>query len=139
MKKIFAGLFVAVLLATGLVAVSGNAAQARECPYTGCVQTNTQIDAPNRVRRGDNARICIHVGTDGNGQPKGQVTVTVVRGKGDFKYTDSKKYNDFKECFTTPDLKKLGNYVIKARFDSKPGSAYKDSDNRDEFEVVKKR
>jgi hypothetical protein len=116
MKKIIDGLFAAIMMAAGLVAFSGSAAQAA-CPeYTGCSVTVT---------------------TEGNGRPPGRVTVTVVRGKGGYEFTDSKKYNDRTECFKTTKLNKKGNYVVKARFDRKPGSAFKDSDNRDEFKVTR--
>lgn len=135
MKKMISALFAAVMMAGGLVAFAASPASAA-CPYGGCIATSTFIDAPEEVEKGDTAKICVRVGTDGNGTAKGTVTVTVVRGKGDFKFTDSKKYNDRRECFTTPKLTMKGNYVIKARFDKKPGSRWKDSDNRDEFQVV---
>lgn len=137
MKKFLGAATSAVMLAGGAVALASSPAQAA-CPYSGCIATSTFIDAPDEVKRGNSAEICIRVGTDGNGQAKGTVTITVVRGKGGFEFTDSKKYNDRRECFETPALRQLGNYVIKARFDKKPGSRWKDSDNRDEFQVVRR-
>lgn len=138
MTKFYSTLIAAVMMAAGLVAFGTSPANAA-CPYSGCIPTSTVINAPHRVHKGDRAKICIHVGTDGNGQPKGRVTITVVRGKGGFEFTDSKKYDDSKECFKTPKLRKKGNYIIKARFDKKPGSRWKDSDNRAEFRVVRRR
>lgn len=137
MAKLFSTLITAVMMAAGLVAAGATTANAA-CPYSGCVATSTFIKAPSEVTKGDRAKICIHVGTDGNGQPKGTVTITVVRGKGGFEFTDSKKYNDWNECFRTPELTMRGNYVIKARFDKKPDSRWRDSDNRDEFRVVRR-
>lgn len=136
MTKLFSALIAAVMMAAGLVAFAASPASA-DCPYSGCVPTSTFIKAPKEVDKGDRAKICIHVGTDGNGQPKGTVSITVVRSKGDFRFVDSKTYNDWNECFKTPELRLRGNYVIKARFDKKPGSRWKDSDNRDEFQVVR--
>ena len=134
MKK-FLGLMVSgLMMAGGLVAFASPAHAA--CPYSGCIDTSTFIKAPDEVDKGYRAKICIHVGTDGNGQPKGQVTVTVVRGKGGFEFTDSRKYNDWNECFKTPRLTQKGKYVIKARFDKKADSQWRDSDNRDTFRVV---
>ena len=82
MKKLLGAVTSAVMLSAGMVAFAASPASA-DCPYTGCIPTSTQIDAPDEVERGDSARICVRVRTDGNGQPKGQVTLTVRRAKGD--------------------------------------------------------
>ena len=137
MKRLIIGATTAVLMGGGMVAVSAETASAA-CPYTGCRETFTNIFAPEEVKRGNPARICVAVNTDGNGRPKGQVSIRVERSKGGYKFVDSKPYNDNRECFTTGDLNKLGKYVVRATFDRKPGSSFKDSDNNTAFRVTRR-
>lgn len=137
MKKLFAVMISALMMAGALVAFAVSPASAA-CPYTGCVETFTHIDAPDEVKRGNTATICGRVTTDGNGRPEGRLFLVVRRSKGDFKFTDTKKYNDRKECFETPKLTLRGNYTVKMSFERKPGSGYKDSDNATEFRVVRR-
>ena len=139
MKKIFAALFVTIMMAAGLVGATGSGASAApDCPYTGCVRTSTHVGAPDKVKKGSRAEICMKVTSDGNGRPQGQATVRVVRGNGGYKFIDSKSYDGQKTCFRTTKLKKTGKYVVKAIFDREPGSSYKDSDNRTTFKVTKR-
>ncbi|ABL83722.1 MULTISPECIES: hypothetical protein [unclassified Nocardioides] len=135
MKKMMVSLFSAALMGAGLVGVGAAPAQAA-CPYTGCVETFTHVNAPDTVVRGDRARICVKVTTGGNGRPKGRVTVLVHKSVGDYHFTDSKRYDGGRECFTTTKLNKRGKYVVKANFDRKAGSGFKDSDQRTVFRVV---
>lgn len=137
MKRLIIGATTAVLMGGGMVAVSAESATAA-CPYTGCAPTFTNIYAPDSVKRGNSANICVAVNTGGDGRPKGTVSIRVERSKGGFKYVDSKPYNDNRECFNTGKLRKLGKYVVRATFDRKPGSAFKDSDNATSFRVTKR-
>lgn len=137
MKKLFAVMCAAVLMTAGLATFAMSPASAA-CPYSGCIDTATRINAPEEVERGDRARICLRITSEGNARPRGTVVLTVVRSKGEFKFTDAKVYNEDRECFRTPRLTKRGNYVIKARFERKPGSRWQDSDNADEFRVVRR-
>ena len=136
MKKIVAGVFASSMLAAGLVGGSTGSAVAAE-PYPGSVKTFTQVSAPDELDRGDRARICVKVTSNGNGRPEGKVTIRVIRSKGGFKFVDLEKYDGGKVCFRTPKLKMRGNYIVKAIFDRKAGSVWKDSDNRTEFRVVR--
>ena len=137
MKKFLGVVIAAVMLAGGLVTFAMSPASAA-CPYSGCVPTYTFIDNPNKVKRGQKAKICVRVGSDGNGRPVGSVSIRVVRSTGGFRYLDNKKYNDWKECFTTPKLKKRGKYVIRARFDRNPNSRWQDSGTVSNFRVVRR-
>jgi hypothetical protein len=138
MKKIFAGLFTAILLAAGLVAFSGSAQAAPECPYSGCVHTGTKADSPGQVKQGHRADFCVRVTTDGNGRPRGTVEVTVKRESGGFKWSNGRGYNDAKECFTTPKLTQRGAYTIHAQFVGKDGSGFRNSNDDANFKVVKR-
>ena len=73
-----------------------------------------------------------------NATPKGQVTVKVRRSAGGYKFTDSPNYRGGKVCFTTTKLDKRGKYIVYAVFDRKPGSKFKDSDNRTTFNVTRR-
>ncbi len=139
MKKFLVGLIAALMVAAGFVAFSGTAANAKACPYGGCLPTYTFIDAPNKVVKNHRARICVRVGSQGNGAPKGKVTIRVVRSTGGYRFIDTKSYEGGNKCFTTTKLRKLGDYSVKAIFDRKPGSRWQDSDNFDEFQVVRHR
>ena len=137
MKKLLGALVAAVMMAAGLVTFAMSPANAA-CPYSGCVPTYTHINAPSPVEKGSRNRICVRVTTDGNGTPKGQVSINVVRSNGGFRFVDSKEYTGDRECFRTPVLEKIGKYVVEAKFDRKPGSRWQDSDNRESFRVVRR-
>ena len=137
MKRLIIGATTAVLMGGGVVAVSAGTATAA-CPYTGCAPTYTNVFAPDTVERGSSARICVAVNTGGDGRPKGTVSIRVERSKGGYKFVDSKPYNDNRECFETGDINKLGKYVVRATFDRKPGSSFKDSDNATSFRVTRR-
>ena len=137
MKKLFAGIIATFLMGAGLVGISGEAAQAA-CPYTGCVRTYTHVNASDTVR-GGHSRICVRVTTASGQEPKGQITIRVTKSVGSYRFIDSKRYNGPRTCFTTPRLRKPGKYVVGAFFDRKPGSPFKDSDNRTTFRVKRHR
>ncbi len=53
MKKLFATMIVAFMMATGLVAATGTSASAAgRCPYTGCMKTNGQGVRALQVNKG---------------------------------------------------------------------------------------
>ena len=134
MKKYFAGLIAALMMAAGLVSFTQSTATAA-CPYTGCVVTSTDINGVHHVKRHHRQTFNVKVTTAGNGAPRGRVTVKVKLNKGGFSYIDSHKYNGGKEFFTTPKLHKRGKYTITAIFDRKAGSKWTDSDNTAAFRV----
>ena len=164
MKRIFAGLITVLMMAAGLgtfsasaasaatappsaaaaapsaAAAAASAARRARCPYTGCIRTSTRISAPNRVARHRSARICVRVGTAGNGRPRGRVSVSVVRANGGFRWSNDRATSGrYRVCFGTPRLHRLGRYVVRARFDGNANSAYRDSRDRDTLRVVRRR
>ena len=141
MKKMIIGLFSAVLMAAGLVGLSGGAAQADCTAYTGCVNTNTKVNAPNRdVARGNVARIRVRVQpTSGNVQPTGEVKVVVRRNKdGQVYYRETKAYEGGKVVFISSALNKTGKYTVTARFIPTEGSVFNSSSDTDTFRVTKR-
>ena len=96
--KCSAYIFAAVLISAGLAAFVGSPAQAA-CPYTGCIDTNTKISAPDSVKVGKTAKIGVRVTSAGNAEPKGRVTVKVQRRNGGYSFIDSKKYSGGKVTF----------------------------------------
>lgn len=139
MKQLFAGLITVLMMAAGLVTLSAATASAA-CPYTGCVQTSTRISAPNRVVKNRKARICARVGTAGNGRPRGRVSVSLVRAGGGYRWSNDRATGGrYRVCFSTPRLRKLGRYVVRARYDARADSAYRDSRDRDSLRVVRRR
>ena len=143
MKKMISGLFAAVLLAAGLVGVSGGTAQADCTPtiYTGCVNTVTLVKAPNRdVARNHVARIRIRVeAVNSNAEVTGKVKVVVRRVKDGQKYfRETKAYEGGKLVFITPELKFRGLYTVTAKFTPTEGSVFNSSNGSDTFRVVRK-
>jgi hypothetical protein len=137
MQKFIASLIAALMMVAGLVAFTQSSATAA-CPYTGCVETYTKIKAPDTVKRGDRLTFRVNVTTAGNGEPKGRVTVRVVSRDGDYRFNDSAKFTGDAVKFTTTRLDERGKYIIKAVFDRKAGSGFKDSDNTEAFRVVRR-
>jgi len=136
MKRLITGMAAATLMAGGLLGVSAESANA-ECPYTGCVPTNTTVTVPNApVAQGGEAKICVRVSTSGSGEAKGRVGVAVKKRSGGVVFTDSKRY-DGRTCFTTGNLDKPGKYVVRASFQARSSSPFGDSDNSTAFRVTR--
>lgn len=128
MKKIFAGLFVAILLATGLVAFSSVASNAGGTdPYPGSVPTNCDGEALNSPRVGNPATVRFRAGSGGNGAPKGVVTFSYERKK------NGVIVDEFSRQYDGPQWEKYaftgipkGNYTVNVHFNTKPAdSVYK--------------
>jgi hypothetical protein len=135
MKKTMTALMATLFASAGLVGFTGTAAEAG--PYTGTVDTSTVCKAQN-VERGDNGRIAVRIVANGNAEPKGNVTVRVVKNVGDFRYINTKDYDGGVIIFKTPDLNKRGKYQVTCRFDRKANSVWKDSNNTDSFWVTRR-
>jgi hypothetical protein len=133
--KMIVGLFTAALMGGGLVGLSSEAANAVCDSYTGCPDTSAKVSAPGSVKQGRRAEICVSVRTNGNGKPKGRVSVSVERNAGGYSFSDSQRY-DGRTCFTTTQLNKLGNYTVSARF---VGNDFRNSNDSATFKVVRKR
>ena len=133
MKRMIIAAPASVALVAGLVA--GPSPLATAAPYPGTVDTNTSVSAPASVDRGDSARITVRVSSAGDARPKGTVTVTVKRKKGGYTFSDTKSYRGGKIAFRTGALNKRGAYVVRAKFDAKPQSVFKDSSDSTSFRV----
>src|SRR3712207_6169177 len=119
MKKLLVAMFAAVLAAAGLVGVSGGTAVADCTAYTGCVNTTTEVNAPDDgVAQHNNARIRVRVrANSGNAEPSGEVKVVVRRNKdGEVYYREKKAYEGGKLVFISPDLHLRCKYTVTARF-----------------------
>jgi hypothetical protein len=134
MRKILGALLAALMLAASLVAFAGSPAQAA-CPYTGCIATNTKVNAPGVVMKGHSARITVKVFAAGNASPKGRVTLKVQRRAGGFTFVDSKNYSGGKISFNTGRLWIKGKYIATAIFKKKAGSRWNSSSDTDTFRV----
>lgn len=137
MKRLIIGLISAVLMAAGLVGVSGSSASA-VCPYTGCVKTSTAVTVPNSpVTKGGKAKICVSVKTAGNGAPKGRVGVSVKRTKGGYSFVNNKKYSGGQVCFKSTTLNRAGRYAVRASFFPGANTSFGPSKNSAAFRVVR--
>ena len=76
MKKLIAGVIAAFLMATGLAALVAAPAGAAACPYTGCIQTFTGVNAVDAARPGK-VRVNFRVRTAGNAIPRGTVRIII--------------------------------------------------------------
>ena len=146
MKKLIVGFVAAIMMAAGLVAISGTSAVAA-CPYTNCVDTFTsinarQIERTNRRGRTNctkKARIQVQVRTNGNDRPSGKVQITIRNSKGQFVYNAVDRLNKWGIGYATAKLKRGQHYTIGARYERKAGSVYKDSDNVAGFFMKRKK
>lgn len=109
MKKFLSGLIAALVMAAGLVAFSGQSAQAA-CgdQYTPCVATKTKPKA-KPVDSGKKPVVEVQVTANGNVKPIGVVVITVNGKKYEFNYKGGKL--DAK----LPKLKP-GKYKVKVEF-----------------------
>jgi hypothetical protein len=63
-----------------------------------------------------------------------------VRANGGFRWSNDRATSGrYRVCFGTPRLHRLGRYVVRARFDGRANSAYRDSRDRDTLRVVRRR
>lgn len=138
MRKLVSGTAAAVMLTAGLAATSGSTATA-VAPYPHSVPTATKVSAPDRIERGERLRFGVNVVTQGNADPKGRVLVVVKKLNSDIKWKDTAFFKGLKLRFVSPELKRRGKYIVKARFDAKAGSVWKDSDQIAAFRVTRRR
>ena len=139
MKKII-GLLSALLMAAGLVGFTSGSASADCTAYTGCVNTTTEVNAPNRdISQFNVARIRVRVSPNaGNAQPTGEVKVVVRRNRdGKVYYRETKAYEGGKVVFITLELTKRGKYTVTARYIPTNGSVFNRSTDTDTFRVVR--
>lgn len=139
MKQLVIGLVTATLTGGLLVGVSAGTARAGDCGYTsGCGGTLTSVIVANDpVVRGTSAKICVRVRTAGSGRPKGRVDVVVRKRNGHDVFTGSKKYEGRARCFTTPELRRTGKYLVRAVFRPMRPSPFGGSTNSTVFRVVR--
>ncbi|WP_121256224.1 hypothetical protein [Nocardioides ferulae] len=138
MKKILAGTFATLMMGSGMVALTS--APATAGPYTGTVETSTSIDAPAKVRKGAKARICVTVtAVDSDTRPKGRITVRAMHGTKGLQSLKTKDYRGSTTCLRTHRLKKIGKYTVRVHFDRKAGSIWKDSNQRVDMKVTRRR
>jgi hypothetical protein len=116
MKQLIASIVLMLAASIGLVAGSGTAASAAECPYTGCFATGTNVSGSTFIKRGTHPRVTITVGTDGNARPKGFMRVIFKRVNGGFFQARNMYYNGSAKTIVGPQLNRPGRYEVIARF-----------------------
>ncbi len=137
MKKFFATVLVVAMAALGLVATTGGTASAA-CPYSACIDTTTTPSAKPVIRVGKHGHIKVTVTAAGNVLPTGTVTVTVVRVKGGYSFTKSRKYNGKRLRIKTATIKKKGFYKVTATYTPTAGSVFNGSTGMTKFKAKKK-
>lgn len=127
MKKIFAVIVTAFMMATALVALTGTSAQAARCPYTGCIRTETFASGPYGVQRGKSTRIKVRVAAAGNARPRGTLII-VVRKQGAGKVrTKTTRYFGTPKVINTGKLRTRGNYKVIIKYKPGPNDPFKKS------------
>ena len=120
MKKVIASLFTAVLMAAGLVTVSGASANA-DTPYVNQVGTATKVNGPKKVRQGKKVRVRPVVSSSA----KGTVTVIVRRG-----HTLVKRVKVAPGTRVYFKARKTGKYKVKAIFTPAANTPFKTSTSK---------
>ena len=113
MKKLIAAVATALLIAVGLVGFSGSPAQAKDCPYTGCLNTKTNVSGPGSIARHKKAKFRIVV-KSGNARPRGTIKFIVKRNKGGFYHARAFPYRGEARMAFTYKLHKKGKYTVVA-------------------------
>ncbi|GAB2779673.1 hypothetical protein GCM10027020_36450 [Nocardioides salsibiostraticola] len=127
MKKLFAVIVTAFMMATGLVALTGTSAQAARCPYTGCINTATTTSGPYGVRNGRSTRVKVRVAAAGNARPNGTLIVVVRKqGKGKIR-TKTFRYRGTPTVVNSGRLFGKGNYKVIVKYKPGPNDPYRKS------------
>ena len=122
MTKRLIALIAALALSTlGLVATAGTS-QAKDCPYTGCVDTTPKVpNPPKKVKKGSKPKVRVNVTANGKVKVKGGKVIIRVKRLGNgpkyfrqktVKYTGPGKYS-------LPKLNRVGKYRVVVIY--KPG------------------
>lgn len=115
MQKIVVGILLSALSTFGLVAIGSSEARAVDCPYSGCVFTDTRLGGPAIADPGK-VRLRVEVvALSGNANPKGSVAVS-CEGPGNDKFKQ-RDYNrePIRVKFR---LRASGVWTCKAKFRS---------------------
>jgi hypothetical protein len=135
--KTVVGLFTALLVAAGLVAVTGSPASAACDSYSGCVDTTTRASAPKVVVKRKRATVCGTVtAVASNATPRGDLRITVTRNRGRYLFTKTIPYSGGKMCTLTKKVKKTGGYTVDVAFRPNGGSIFIPSCGSAGFDVV---
>jgi hypothetical protein len=137
MKKMIIGLFSAVLMAAGLVGVSGGSASAACTVYAGCVDTKTKASGPDSVEKGLKALVCGKVKVKGsNADATGRLKFNVTRNRGGYSFQRGVDYSGGKVCIKTSKLTKTGGFSVTVKYKPTAGSAFNPSNDDTGFDVV---
>ena len=135
--KTLTGLFTALLMAAGLMAVSTPAATAAACnSYSGCVDTTTTASAPKVVAKRRKATVCGTVAAvASNATPRGELRIVVTRNRGKFRFAKTVPYEGGKMCAVTRKLKKTGGYTVNVAYVPANNSIFNPSSGSTGFDV----
>lgn len=139
MKKLFSGLFAALLIPVALVVATGGPASADCSPtqYAGCVATKTRATTSGAVVRGTKATVCASVTAKAsNATPTGTVVFKVKRNAGGYFLKKSVGYSGGEACVKTTKLYKRGGYSVDAKFKAPDSSVFLNSVDGTGFDVV---
>lgn len=131
MKKFLSGLIAAFMLAAGLVAFSGQSAQAA-CgdQYTPCVATKVKVQVPKKVVAKKKSVVKVQVTANGNVKPIGVLHVTVNGKKHNYNYKGGKLN------VRMPKLKP-GKYKVTIKFTPAKVANFKPSTTKFTLKVTK--
>lgn len=144
MKKLIVGLLAAFLMTTGLVAFSSSPSSAApaDCPYDGCVATNTVGVGVGVIQKRKGKKnigkgiIAVRVDAQGsNTVPVGKVDLTVKKkGSTKIKYTDTANVNQRgKVKFTTGKLGKKATWLYLVEFADNEANGWSYSRDKGNF------
>lgn len=110
----------------------------RDDHRTSTVRTLTSLDLDRRVKRGTRATACATVRIpSGTGTPAGTVAITVRRdGRSSYLAGVVQEYAGTPVCVSTGRLHRLGDHVVEARYEARPGTVFESSQTVAGFDVV---
>lgn len=136
MKKFLVATATSVALVAAPIAIGGSVASA--APYAGTVKTKAAAKAPKTIAKKKAGHVTVRVTAAGNAQPKGRVTIRIVRKpQGATKpITQSFRYGGTAVKRSLKAIKRPGRYVITVSFKPAKDSVFKASTTK---VVVRKR
>jgi hypothetical protein len=133
MKKFAAGLSAAVLMGTGFAALSVESASA--APYPGSVKTNCHAWKTGQAVKGGSVTVVYSVGTSGNGEAGGTVTVSIEKRNKKDSASASQAYTGPGDDTLALPLAKGGRYTGEMSFNAPASSVFRDCSTSFDFRV----
>jgi hypothetical protein len=102
--------------------------------YTGCLKTTTRLRFARKVPAGSRVSLCAKTVVRGSTVlPRGAVKISIRRKSGGFTMVRTVAYDGGSRCLRTAPLRRVGTYVVRAKFTSPASSVFLNSARKQTF------